>query len=592
MQFDHVKTGEGGHLRGGDELRRNRIHIGAVHRLWHLIARPPGQGRGGHHRPVALVQRRVPLFPAQLGRPLAPRMADLAAQLRPGLSMGEIDDTRPGRLMLGCIQTGTAGGNAPFRRDAGHLGIDQPSPALGTFGVMHEMPVGRAAIHSAVLRHGRDDDAVLQRHVAQTKGREHRRTALLPARVFLEPVFGLPQPGRIAQAQVFVADALAAGQQGIGELGGRHIEVAFDLFEPFQRIARGRLQAQHLDPAFGLIALKSGFHRGFGLQVIGQGDGGIKRKAGPGADRKMPRRRRIPHQHDVLMIPGFADHPGEVHPDGRPTQMRRVGHQGMTPKVGREDAFAGGDRFFLFHMLEAPAIPGLLRAFHNEGRGGVIELIGMGPDPAMFGLLEDEGEGIVEFLMRAQPDELAQAHVDIGLEHAGIFAAHGRIDPVAGDDQIVVVAILFRRLEFRLEPQIDAQFPRPALQQHQNAFAPDPGKAMPARHRPHAVMDHRDIVPIGEIRLDRRRADRIIARHVGQRIIRQHHPPAEGVIRLVPLQHGDLMRRVAQLHRDREIQPGGATPKAQNLHVAILPMRQSGKRCHQVEIISSLKFLA
>ena len=224
-------------------------------------------------------------------------------------------------------------------------------------------------------------------------------------------------------------------------------------------------------------------------------------------------------------------------------------------------------------MLEAPAIPGLLRAFHNEGRGGVIELIGMGPDPAMPGLLEDEGEGVVEFLMRAQPDELAQAHVDIGLEHPGIFAAHGRIDPVAGDDQIVVVAILFRRLEFRLEPQIDAQFPRPPLQQHQNAFAPDPGKAMPARHRPHAVMDHRDIVPIGEIRLDRRRADRIIARHVGQRVVRQHHPPAESVIRLVPLQHGDLVRRVAQLHRDREIQPGRATPKAKNLHVAILPIQ-------------------
>ena len=243
-------------------------------------------------------------------------------------------------------------------------------------------------------------------------------------------------------------------------------------------------------------------------------------------------------------------------------------------------------------MLEAPAIPGLLRAFHDEGRGGVIELIGMGPDPTMLGLLEDEGEGIIEFLMRAQPDELAQAHVDVGLEHLGIFAAHGGIDPVTGDDQIIVAAILLCRLELGLELQIDAQLPRPFLQQHKDASAPDAGKAMSARHRPDAVMDHRDIVPIGEIRLDRRRADGIVARHVGQGIVRQHHPPAEGVIRLVALQHGDLVRRVAQLHRDREIQPGRAAPKAENLHVSILPMRLLAKGCHRRQIISSLKFLA
>jgi hypothetical protein len=45
----------------------------------------------------------------------------------------------------------------------------------------------------------------------------------------------------------------------------------------------------------------------------------------------------------------------------------------------------------------------------------------MRPDPAMLGFLEDEGEGVVEFLMRAEPDELALAHIDIGLELVGIF---------------------------------------------------------------------------------------------------------------------------------------------------------------------------
>ena len=60
-------------------------------------------------------------------------------------------------------------------------------------------------------------------------------------------------------------------------------------------------------------------------------------------------------------------------------------------------------------VAEAERVAGLLRAFDDEGRGVVVELVGMGPDPAVLGLLEDEGEGVVEFLMRAEPDELAQA---------------------------------------------------------------------------------------------------------------------------------------------------------------------------------------
>ena len=50
----------------------------------------------------------------------------------------------------------------PSGADAGHLDEDQAGAALGALGVMHEMPVGRAAVDRLVLRHRRNDDAVLQ----------------------------------------------------------------------------------------------------------------------------------------------------------------------------------------------------------------------------------------------------------------------------------------------------------------------------------------------------------------------------------------------------------------------------------------------
>ena len=138
----------------------------------------------------------------------------------------------------------------------------------------------------------------------------------LPPGLRLEPVLGRAQPSGIAQAQVFVPDPLAAGQQRIGKLHRRHVEIPLDPLEPFQRVARRRLQAQHLDPAFILIALEGALQRRFGVQVIRQ-----RNRTESNASRVpepmeiMPRRRRIAHQHDIAVVPAFADHPGELHPD-------------------------------------------------------------------------------------------------------------------------------------------------------------------------------------------------------------------------------------------------------------------------------------
>ena len=54
---------------------------------------------------------------------------------------------------------------------------------------------------------------------------------------------------RIALAQVFVRDALRAREQRVSELLGLERCVARDVLEPFRRIARGVLDAQHVDAA-------------------------------------------------------------------------------------------------------------------------------------------------------------------------------------------------------------------------------------------------------------------------------------------------------------------------------------------------------
>ena len=92
-----------------------------------------------------------------------------------------------------------------------------------------------------------------------------------------------------------------------------------------------------------------------------------------------------------------------------------------------KDFAANLDRVFLGHRVKAPGIPCGLRTFHDEGRGVIIELIGVRPDPAMGGFFKYKSKRIVEFGVRAKPDELAQARINIGLENSFVFAPHGGV---------------------------------------------------------------------------------------------------------------------------------------------------------------------
>jgi len=104
-------------------------------------------------------------------------------------------------------------------------------------------------------------------------------------------------------------------------------------------------------------------------------------------------------------------------------QVARVRHQFMTAEIAGKDFLAGRNRLLGVHLPEAGSAPGLFRTFNDESCGIAVELIGVRPDPAVLGLLEDEGKRVVEFLMRAEPDVLAGTYVDVGLEHVGMGGA-------------------------------------------------------------------------------------------------------------------------------------------------------------------------
>ena len=70
--------------------------------------------------------------------------------------------------------------------------------------------------------------------------------------------------------------------------------------------------------------------------------------------------------------------------------------------------------------------------------------------------------------------------------------------------------------------------------------------------------------------LDRRGARRVVLPEILERLVGEDHAPAEGVVGAVALEHEDVVRRIAQLHRDREIQPGRAAADAHDPHAGIL----------------------
>ncbi len=77
----------------------------------------------------------------------------------------------------------------------------------------------------------------------------------------------------------------------------------------------------------------------------------------------------------------------------------------MAGQLLAEEVLAEGDALLLVEVVEASALPDLVVALDDEGAAGGVERVGVGLKEAVFGLFEDEGEGI-EDQVGPEPGEL------------------------------------------------------------------------------------------------------------------------------------------------------------------------------------------
>ena len=119
----------------------------------------------------------------------------------------------------------------------------------------------------------------------------------------------------IAEAEIFVADPLASGEQRICELQRVEAEIAVQRLEPFGRVARAVLKLEHFERAFGLILLERLCQRQVGaVEHFGQLDRILQRELGARADREMRGVRGVAEQDQFVVRPAFAFDPAELEP--------------------------------------------------------------------------------------------------------------------------------------------------------------------------------------------------------------------------------------------------------------------------------------
>ena len=93
-----------------------------------------------------------------------------------------------------------------------------------------------------------------------------------------------------------------------------------------------------------------------------------------------------------------------------------------------------------------------------------------------------------------------------------------------------------------------------------------PQNPWPGGHDALAPDADRDVVPVGEVAVDGGRAHRVVGGEVPQRLVGEDHPPAEGVVGGVALEHRDLVGGVAELEADREVKARGPPAETGDVH--------------------------
>ena len=165
---DDVRDVDDGQCSGQSRALADR-HRAPRDRFPRVPVRDPGVGR-----------QRAAALPRCVEARLAPRMHELdsrhgAARLHQAVDAGETVDelVRP--------DAEVAEGFAATALHAGALLEHESGATVGEPTEVHEMPVRRVAVRTAVLPHGRNDDPVAQVHPAQREGRNNAGPGPRPA---------------------------------------------------------------------------------------------------------------------------------------------------------------------------------------------------------------------------------------------------------------------------------------------------------------------------------------------------------------------------------------------------------------------------
>ena len=367
---------------------------------------------------------------------------------------------------------------------------------------------------------------------------------------------------RIAQPQVLVGDAEAAGEQVEGELQRLGVVVALDRFEPLEARLGRALEALHLGPPAGFVAGERSGDRALRLERRGQRDGVLHGQLGARADREVRRVGGVAQQHHVPRMPARIPHGGEPPPDGA-VRLEPVALQFLLEQVLQ--VHHGG---LLVVLVEPARLPGLLPRLDDEGRATRSILIGMGaPEPGRR-RLEVEGES-GEGAGGAEPDEAVAPPVEVGLELIGQPLADRAGRPVGGDDQIGGgKAAVGEVPDLALPLDFDPERLRPLREQLQQRLPFHAGEAVPRRPHDGAAVVDLDVLPARG-----RRGHRLVGLGIGladvlEGLVGEHHAEAERVLDPVPLVDRHLVARVVALEQDGEIEAGRPGAHDRDLHLA------------------------
>ncbi len=288
----------------------------------------------------------------------------------------------------------------------------------------------------------------------------------------------------------------------------------------------------------------------------------LHRKLRPGADREVRRVHRVAEQDDVSVVPRLVRDLREVEPE------RPVREELAPAQLVCEQLLAEREALLLVHLVQARALPDLLRALDDERRHPLVVWIRVCVEEAVLGLAEGERER-VEDVVGAEPDVLAALGPHPCAEVAE--AANEAVRTVRADDEVGFGQLL----DLDAELEHDAELAATLLQDLEQPFPRDRRERVPARRELAALIADVDPVPARERVRDLEVRLRIGVPQGAERLLAEDDAEAERCIGRVPLEDADVGAAVELLQEDREIEARRAGADDLDLHASASCSRSS-----------------